>query len=837
MSSNDNNSPKPVRLMNETFDLDDDGIMFLKSLAGKRVAVVAVAGVMYSGKSFLANQLVGHNIDAFSVGSIKNQTETCTKGLWAWNETINKDDIHIVILDVEGFVSDTDDETAMNYAKQLFALIALISSVIIYNVRKGDEDESGCITNAFIQEHIDLFNEYLKGLKQVKVNDNDAFVKSKMPKIIWVNRDYDISNDNDKVYKGAYYAAMKKKDLCNELIDEHKIKFTTLSLPMEENDMMINSYSEVENESEIEFFPKFKNELAQFRSTIIEEIIPLNIEGVMIDGDLFYGVLQEYASCMMCGDYPVIKNVIDKTIFATLNEISDGVKETLRDVIESENSFENLIKKPFDTLTQNENCLLAYNKSYIGRTLKHEYIISQVNDDIAIVSEEIRSKIKNEVDGYKSKLKSLIAALDANPVNDSDTSSSIDFHKNFVQYIDSLKSDINDILFPHSSNSFFPFFSLLNEYFSKKVIAKLEGYIGVIASSISLSQSNLEEKITQKDALIAEKTNELQLKENEILQTKIKIDDLTRKLDMCEKEYENNLEIERNKYAKKDEHYKSLLSLKDNTIKELEAKIEAINRELSRAIKDNNEKADTLRKTQQELSEYKNKSPPPTRLSEGEPKSNTSLIALLQRINRTFFDYGDIVSKLEINKSLVFHEKFIEKSVLLFDERTKAIFDEMRSVKEEHYKNMLSTYEREIANLKDENKKLLFELNKANTSLKEQANEMLCLRIKSEETTNNWKKFESLLSRQQTLINSQKETMIYYTNKIDDQNKRIENLELYFGNAMSSANYFADELDSALTLVVNIVRNEKATYLRNYTKLSETTREKIEGIRKLLKVF
>ena len=79
--------------------------------------------------------------------------------------------------------------------------------------------------------------------------------------------------------------------------------------------------------------------------------------------------------------------------------------------------------------------------------------------------------------------------------------------------------------------------------------------------------------------------------------------------------------------------------------------------------------------------------------------------------------------------------------------------------------------------------------------------------------------------------------MIYYTNKIDDQNKRIENLELYFGNAMSSANYFADELDSALTLVVNIVRNEKATYLRNYTKLSETTREKIEGIRKLLKVF
>ena len=161
----------------------------------------------------------------------------------------------------------------------------------------------------------------------------------------------------------------------------------------------------------------------------------------------------------------------------------------------------------------------------------------------------------------------------------------------------------------------------------------------------------------------------------------------------------------------------------------------------------------------------------------------------------------------------------------------------MRSVKEEHYKNMLSTYEREIANLKDENKKLLFELNKANTSLKEQANEMLCLRIKSEETTNNWKKFESLLSRQQTLINSQKETMIYYTNKIDDQNKRIENLELYFGNAMSSANYFADELDSALTLVVNIVRNEKATYLRNYTKLSETTREKIEGIRKLLKVF
>ena len=59
-------------------------------------------------------------------------------------------------------------------------------------------------------------------------------------------------------------------------------------------------------------------------------------------------------------------------------------------------------------------------------------------------------------------------------------------------------------------------FAFVAEYFSKKVITKLEGYIGVIASSISLSQSNLEEKITQKDALIAEKTKELQLKENEI---------------------------------------------------------------------------------------------------------------------------------------------------------------------------------------------------------------------------------------------------------------------------------------------------------------------------------
>lgn len=78
-------------------------IQFLRSIEGP-IAVVSVAGLYRTGKSYLLNRVLLNRSSGFGVGSTIN---ACTKGLWCWGKTLRGqsnegEDVNIIIIDTEG---------------------------------------------------------------------------------------------------------------------------------------------------------------------------------------------------------------------------------------------------------------------------------------------------------------------------------------------------------------------------------------------------------------------------------------------------------------------------------------------------------------------------------------------------------------------------------------------------------------------------------------------------------------------------------------------------------------------------------------------------------------
>ena len=190
---------KAIPLITEGFDLENEGIEFLQKLSDKNISVISVIGPAASGKSFLANQLSGKINKGFEIGSIENRNECCTKGIWIWGKPIIKDNFYIIILDAQGFRTDTDEN--LEYSQKIFALCSLISSVVIYNYKKDDNsEETDKISNEVLQHSYELFNKLITFMEKIKLEDNEELSEDKnkltpthIPEFIWLYRDYTIN--------------------------------------------------------------------------------------------------------------------------------------------------------------------------------------------------------------------------------------------------------------------------------------------------------------------------------------------------------------------------------------------------------------------------------------------------------------------------------------------------------------------------------------------------------------------------------------------------------------------------------------------------------------------
>ena len=150
------NFEKPICLMSNKFELNKEGEDFIKSLGSKKFLIISIIGPKSSGKSFLSNQLIGKHNNGFEIGSIQNTNESCTKGIWTWGTPVSEGGKDFLILDMQGF--QTESEEQLNSSHKLLKLINSISSIVIYNYKKDDENEANDdISLQVIENSVDYF--------------------------------------------------------------------------------------------------------------------------------------------------------------------------------------------------------------------------------------------------------------------------------------------------------------------------------------------------------------------------------------------------------------------------------------------------------------------------------------------------------------------------------------------------------------------------------------------------------------------------------------------------------------------------------------------------------
>jgi hypothetical protein len=85
---------------NLEYVLSEEGKAFISKISGP-IAVISVAGMYRTGKSYLLNRMILNRSNGFGVGPTVNP---CTKGLWCWGKTISGktvdgESINVIVID------------------------------------------------------------------------------------------------------------------------------------------------------------------------------------------------------------------------------------------------------------------------------------------------------------------------------------------------------------------------------------------------------------------------------------------------------------------------------------------------------------------------------------------------------------------------------------------------------------------------------------------------------------------------------------------------------------------------------------------------------------------
>ena len=833
---------KAIPLITEGFDLENDGIEFLQKLSDKNISVISVIGPAASGKSFLANQLSGKINKGFEIGSIENRNECCTKGIWIWGKPIIKDNFYIIILDAQGFRTDTDEN--LEYSQKIFALCSLISSVVIYNYKKDDNsEETDKISNEVLQHSYELFNKLITFMEKIKLEDNEELSEDKnkltnahIPEYLWVYRDYIIHDFN--IYNEIETKLNENNSLFNQLF-KNKIKKYSLPCPMDSNKMLVNSYLDLDDEELKKggpFNEDYKTSISTFKNKVIKLCTPKIINSLSLNGNLFYGLLQEYASSIFSGDYMYVESPLTNVVFSNLGETTENISESFKEKIEEKNNeVYDIIQKVKNALEIFSDGLLDdYHNTFVGKLLHTTFMTEEINKILPVISEElIDANINEQLTKFNDSLKELTEKEVAEKILKIE--SVPDIKKNLNTLSSNIKKQLEETIFT-KENEFLSSFSLIKDYIIKCICDKIKLYADSINFYIDHNLQTIESSSKTNEAALEAKIQELNKKESKIIELEVKIEKLERDMKNREDELKGLLETEKTNIEKLKNDKEYMIEEKNKIIQNLENRYDELNKELKSyyntkndddeitKIKNENlelkvnlgKKEKQLNSLKEQLKEYNEK----TTKGDNNQEINLTLNSLkdsdipklkeiYKTINKTIMEYADTINKLEQNKDMVFHDKFIDFSKLTLKKICKNWNEELSQFKEEHFKTMIDNYRKEVSELKKETTKLISELESMYNEINEKKIEILKLneKIKSDKEIFNIKE-QIIRDTQAKYENAQKDLEICKV-RLKDKENIINEIQTQFGYEKTKAYMFEDEIDNMKEILTAMIKNKK----------------------------
>ena len=782
---------KPILLLNEKLELSKEGEDYIKSLGDKKLSIIAVIGPKSSGKSFLSNQLVGIFNNGFEIGSLQNKNECCTKGLWTWGKPVSQDNKNILILDVQGF--QTESEEQINLNQKFFNLINLISSNVIYNYKKDDESEQNNeINESVLKNSIDFFTKLIQ-------NENLNLDVKNIPNLSWVYRDYNI-NDTNK-YFDMINSQLKSCENYEKYF-KNKIKIFTLPAPMEENDMLINLYLD---EDEDPFEEEYKKKLIEFKKIIFGECND-NMTGTEL-----LKLINNFNNPKAKIEVAINKEEIDQISNVIVNELKNKLKEKNGNI----NDIINKCKNSFDILS--DKTLNAFNDKYP----QNEYFIEKISDIINIYGKElIENYLQNKISEYEKSIKNIISQKEGSSPLSNEIQKKDDIKSFYENFLEETKKDMNEIIF-NSKNEFLSCFPEIKNYFEKCVFNHLIKYIDNINNFI-ISSDNANKEISDQKQKIDELKNEIN-----------NLNNIKQNLESKEKEYLSNIESQKQTLEKLEQE-KSELNNQSNNLTKEKSELEEKNKSLESQLSEMTNKNAELTSKLNEYIEKEKAKPKPLLLNIKEEEM-PKLVSLFSEIQTTSKEFNETIKSFLQKKSSIFHTQFIEETKLDTDKKCQNWVEELQKITKERFDSKDNYYVKEMDKLKDEKNALNEELNKIKEEVQKSKDENNILKEQMKLVKDIQESVDKNKAENEKIVNTLKNTNELYQKRIKDFDEKMNDMEFNLSNYKLESNMKEEEIDSTFNLFKSMIEKNKKNFENNLKKVPDHIKNEVLNLNKKYK--
>mmetsp|Transcript_19811 Transcript_19811/g.36576 ORF Transcript_19811/g.36576 Transcript_19811/m.36576 type:complete len:1656 (+) Transcript_19811:4704-9671(+) len=300
---------------NGKFDMNETAASFLRSLSSP-LAVVTVAGMYRTGKSYLLNRVLLDRKDGFGVGPTVNP---CTKGLWVWGRPISGvtpegDSCSVIIVDTEGIGALDEDS---DHDSRVFSLAILIASFFVYN-SVGSIDENALSNLSLVvnlTKHIHIRSQQAPG-EEPDCEDYAAY----FPSFMWVVRDFTlqlVDTEGEPMTPKEYLerALNPQKGFTDSVEEKNRIRrllknffkerecFTMVRPTTNEGDLQRLASKELSD-----LRSEFVEQVHSLRRRVLGRIRPKTLNGKLLSGDMLTDLVQSYVVAINTGAAPSIES-------------------------------------------------------------------------------------------------------------------------------------------------------------------------------------------------------------------------------------------------------------------------------------------------------------------------------------------------------------------------------------------------------------------------------------------------------------------------------------------------------------------------------------------------
>ena len=808
---------EPIQLLyvneNGLIDITTEATDYLISLKKEKLCILSIIGPRNSGKSKLLNSFLKKENNGFNINE--------TKGLWIWGKTLElENNKKLLILDCQALEND-------DVSLRLFLICELLSTFIIYNT-KGEINDN--LINDFFK-FLDVsktINIYSQGNKKNTITNLSNY----LPDLLWIMNEY----ENKEISSDNYLENIIKN---NNKISEN---FTKLY-----KNYKCFYLKDSNDEKQIELIFNYIKSNSSYKK----------INNIDIDGNDLFGILTNYLDSMENGEIPIINNALENILLSKAKNINENLYEEF--VLEFQKKIDKFPK----------SFKLIYNTFFELQDKYSELFCNKVKD-LFLTSEQTGKYLINLFQRMKEELENVFEK------NNEFYNEWFDLEfKEMEQTLNNENnSKINNLehiknFFNLYSNSFElcfkKFFNIPKDNFSNNLILVVlkifedfvknklnlfgdnineiyDNYSKENLNKIENLQNNLNqinEQLNNTKKLLEDKNNEKNEININLLELENKIEQLKRENKTKEKEYLNNIEIEKQKLQNSENYYNNNLKEKNNKIEELEKKIEKLNSENSAINKDNINKINELNREIlklnneiQHLSEEQKKQD-----NFEEVEKNLNLQSLFKNIQNTFMEFKKSIDKIDDENENLFKTKEMNLSVNEIENNMKNWIDEIKNYKENQFKNLNENYEKNIKNIKNDLDEANFKLTKKESEFNNQIEITENFKSQFNEANLKVNQLNEITKSKDNLINTQNDTIKMYEDKIKDFNNDKDKLEMLLNSNIVNFKMKEDEVETILMVIECMLAKNKNKYEHNLNKLSNECKASINNMVKKYKLF